>query len=233
MSLPRLIASYITDGPDGTPIRVMDVDGAYQSATFLDDRRFEAPFSYLRSFEVIFRAHHPIKRVLMLGGGGFAYPKHLLAHHDDVSIDVVEISSAVIRIAKRRFFLDEALERFGDRLNIIEGDARAFLCTTQRSYDATYDALYDAIINDLFVGCEQNSFFVSAEGNRLAKEHLVQGGIYVSNVVVSDEPEAAARLARAVDAAGEVFNYVSAVAVTESDYASDENYLVIASDEAF
>ncbi len=218
-------SSYTTEGPDGSPIRVLNVEGAYQSATFLDERRFEAPFSYLRSFEAIFQSGRPMRRVLMLGGGGFAYPKHLLVHHEDVVIDVVEISSAVIEVARRRFFLEEAERRFGERLAVIEDDAESFLRKTENRYDA--------ILNDLFCGCEQNAFFLSEAGCLLAKRRLAPSGLYVSNVVVSDDREGRARLASAVDAASAVFTHVASAMIVEPAYTSDDNYLVIASNEPF
>ena len=80
--------TYATAGPDGDAVRVLSVGGAFQSAAYLDGRP-DAPFAYLRAFDAMLDAGVPVRRVLMLGGGAFAYPRHLLARRPDVRLDAV------------------------------------------------------------------------------------------------------------------------------------------------
>ena len=94
---------------DGEPVRVLQTGGVYQSATYLDERRMEPVFSYYRAFDHAFTLRPDTRRVLMIGGGGYAWPKHVLATRDDVSLDAVEIDASVTEVARRWFFLDEAM----------------------------------------------------------------------------------------------------------------------------
>lgn len=116
-------------GGDGSPVRVLQVGGVYQSATYLEPaRRMELVFSYYRAFDHVFSVRPDTWRVLMVGGGGYAWPKHVLATRSaGVTLDVVELDPAVTRAARRWFFLDEARDRWPGRLRLIEGDGRAFL----------------------------------------------------------------------------------------------------------
>lgn len=135
---------HVVDAPDGSQIRVLSAGGVYQSATYLGDRRFEPVFAYYRAFDAMFEAWpehdgaaRPIKdfkNVLMIGGGGFAYPKHLLTAHAGIRMDVAELDLSVVRAARRWFFLDELEARLanpatarGNSLRIIEADGRELL----------------------------------------------------------------------------------------------------------
>ena len=113
---------YETAGPDGEAIRVLEVGGAFQSAAYADGRP-EAPFAYLRAFDAAFAAGVPARRALMLGGGAFAGPRHLLALHPGLALDVAEVDPAVVALARERFFLADA-ERVHSGLRVIVADAR-------------------------------------------------------------------------------------------------------------
>ena len=69
------------EGPDGEPILALVAGGAYQSATYLGKRRFEPVFAYHRAFDCMFQAGIDVRDVLMLGGGGYSYPKHFAIAH--------------------------------------------------------------------------------------------------------------------------------------------------------
>ena len=117
---------YDTEGPDGAAIRVLEVGGAFQSAAYVDGRP-EAPFAYLRAFDAIFDAGVLMRRVLMLGGGAFAYPRHMLARRRDVELDVVEADPAIVALARERFFLADAERAHAGRLRVIVADALVYL----------------------------------------------------------------------------------------------------------
>ena len=97
-------------GEHGEKIRVLQQGGVYQSATYVGERRFEPVFAYYRAFDAMFEAEpvlcaasgHGVERVLMLGGGGYAYPKHALTQHAGLVMDVVEIDPAVTLVFPRR-----------------------------------------------------------------------------------------------------------------------------------
>lgn len=133
-------------------VRVLRSGGVFQSATYTGDHRFEPVFEYYRGFDAMFAAESPLAcafghgmtDVLMLGGGGFAYPKHLLSTREGISLDVVEIDPAVVAAARRWFFVDELEERLGDvsrargnRMRVFVADAREFLDQQDRLFEAS------------------------------------------------------------------------------------------------
>ena len=134
------------------PVRVLRSGGVFQSATYTGAHRFEPVFEYYRGFDTMFAAESPLASafghgmtdVLMLGGGGFAYPKHLLSTREGISLDVVEIDPAVVAAARRWFFVDELEERLGDasrargnRMRVFIADAREFLDQQDRLFEAS------------------------------------------------------------------------------------------------
>lgn len=134
------------------PVRVLRSGGVFQSATYTGEHRFEPVFEYYRGFDAMFTAESPLASafghgmtdVLMLGGGGFAYPKHLLTAREGISLDVVEIDPAVVAAARRWFFVDELEERLGDaarargnRMRVFVADARAFLDQQDRLFEVS------------------------------------------------------------------------------------------------
>ncbi|GEM_PF-61979 len=62
-----------------TPVRVLQIKGAYESATYLDENRYTPVFAYQRAFDHLFEADLPTHNLLMIGGGGYAWPKHVMA----------------------------------------------------------------------------------------------------------------------------------------------------------
>ncbi len=88
-----------------------------------------------------------------------SFPTAAIAHHDDVSVDVVELDAEVIRIAREHFALGRLEElthaQRDGRLRIVQGDARSFL------EDA--DARWDAILNDCFSAEEPLESLMTAE----------------------------------------------------------------------
>lgn len=100
-------------GPDGRAVRLLLVGRSVQSATYVDEEyRAEPVFDYYLAFDLMFDAKPDIERVLMVGGGGYAYPKHIIATRPEVHMDVVEIDPAITRIALTDFYLAEYLSDY-------------------------------------------------------------------------------------------------------------------------
>lgn len=130
---------YTMPDGDGSLVRMLNVGGVLQSATYTDERWAVCPFAYLRAFDHLFEAADlsaprplTVGRVLMIGGAGFAYPKSLLVNHPGVRLDVVEIDPAMVALAREHFCLDRleallAVEGRADDLRIFVEDGAAFL----------------------------------------------------------------------------------------------------------
>ena len=212
-------------GEDGEPVRVLRTGGVYQSATYLDARRMEPVFAYYRAFGRLFDLRPDARRVLAVGGGGFAFPKLVAAEHPGVRTDVVEIDSAVIRAARRWFFLDEAVDlaraRGGD-LRVICDDGRAYL---ERAVGP-----YDAVVLDAFVGARPVRSLATVEALRLVRRALVPGGVCLMNVVSRASGSDVGFLRSVTATALEVFPHVEVTLATDETHAAEDNYLLVASD---
>lgn len=218
---------------DGSPVRVLAVGGAYQSATYLGDRWYELPFAYYRSFDRMFTAADQglsLDCVCMLGGGGCSYPKHLLMTYPKVAIDVIEPDSGVVDLAYEYFFvdrLDEELESRNelDRFEIIEEEGRPFLEHTSNTYAV--------IINDAFAGSAEVQNLVDDEGIELIKSHLTPDGLYLINATCDESPEDFARIRALLDRLHTHFANVFMFDASDDGFASDDNYLILATDGAY
>lgn len=113
---------------DGGYMRFLLVDDAMQSAYYLEpDMEYELPFDYMECFNWIFSINKRIRKTLLIGGGGFAYPKYYLDMYPDKYIDAIEISETVVDTARAYFGLDDLEARHGDHLKVIVGDGNKFL----------------------------------------------------------------------------------------------------------
>lgn len=222
---------YAMPAEDGSLVRMLNVGGVLQSATYLDERWAQCPFAYLRSFDHMFEAQPTltVRRVLMIGGAGFAYPKQLLVEHPGVQLDVVEIDPAMVDLARQEFFLDR-LEaqlaeegRAGD-LRIFTEDGEAFLRRGAK------DAPYDAIIIDAFVGRDAVPFFVSDEGITAAKACLAADGLLMANCVAEYTGDAMYRLFSQVERLRGHFANVYVIDASDEEFGGADNYLLIATD---
>ena len=216
-----------TKDPDGRPVRVLKVNGTWQSATYLGDQWLELVFPYHKLFDCMFRAHPQPKSVLMLGGGGYAYPKHLIATHPDVSVDVVENDPAVVQLAFDFFFVDSLFDRCdlesNRRLTTHVADARTYVdgCTQ----------CYDAVVNDVFAAADAPRNLVDDEGSAAVKRILKPGGLYLVNAVTAfsgSEAERAMAIFRGLSSA---FAHVYAIPCSEVDDPVPDNIVFVATDQ--
>lgn len=205
--------------------RVFSTGGVWQSATLLGQERMEPAFAYQQAFGRAFELVPSIRHLLAIGGGGFAFPKWIAAHHPDIVCDVVEIDPAVIAAARRWFYLDEAerlQEAAGGSLNVICADGRQVL-------DEAGMRSYDAIVLDAFVGSEPVRSLATQEAFEKAHEALTPEVVLLANVVPVAGDESLRFLRDTVAGLSAVFAHV-AVELVEDERNAGENYMVFASD---
>ena len=215
---------------DGNVVRVMNVRGTYQSATYLEEDCYELVFGYHRAYNAMFQAGVPIRNVAMLGGGGFSYPKYLVAHYPEVSVDVAEIDPMVVSIAERWFYLDRLAAEFDTdetgRLGVFVQDAREFL------EDAPIDAAsrYDAIVNDCFAARIPVMSLATREAARAIHARLNPGGLYLTNVISALRGPRAKLLHGVMHTLQQEFAHVHVLPGSEGLPRMVDNYVVVATD---
>ncbi len=213
----------------GARVRVLERGGVYQSATYIGTRWAEPVFAYYRGFDALFDAVPEARRVLMLGGGGFAYPKWALTEHAYLCMDVVELDPSVVATARRWFYLDLLCETAGPRLNICTEDARAYL---QRTARLPHREPYDAVINDCFDGELPVRSLSTVGALTLVKQCLSREGVYLANIVSCGEGADVSFLRDAVATALQVFAHAWILQVSDAEFGGEDNYLLVASDAA-
>ena len=215
---------------EGKLIRVLEVQGTYQSATFVDHRWADPVFPYHLLFDRLFDAWPQgdgPTTMAILGGGGYAIPKHVVAHHPQVTrIDVVEIDPAIERLARRHFFLNRLEQRYGaessGRLRLHLGEAHRWLTAS--------DQRFDVILNDCFFGFEPETSLMDDAGAKLIHQHLSPGGLYLSNVISSLEGADSQTLYRVIGALRSCFAYIWVLPCSPNHPSRKDNNVVIASD---
>lgn len=231
-----LVYSRLVRTPYGARlVRVLRQGGVYQSATYRGFSCFEPVFAYHRALDAVFAADEDLRaeqgrgvtRVLALGGGGYAWPKHVLTTREDVRMGVVEIDPAVTEIARSWFYLGLLEKLVGRRLQLICADARAYL--DERSRNPKRKPL-DAIVNDTFVGAEPVRSLATVEAARAVKACLVPGGVYAMNVVSREGGADLTFLRDEVATLRQVFEHVHVLPADDETFGGEENYLLIATD---
>lgn len=114
------------------------------------------------------------KSYLMIGGGGYSFPRYLLSHNPETTIDVVEIDQAMTDIAKKYFTLTD-----NSRLKTYTQDGRIFLNKNMKKYDV--------IIIDVF-GNNFIPFSLTTEEALLKiKLGLSHKGVIIVNIISAIE----------------------------------------------
>lgn len=114
---------------EGRTARVLYAGVSAPESGIACDDEPELLFDYNQRFLEIAQSTIP-KSVLIIGGGVLTLPKALLERFGEIKIDVVEIDSLLIDLAREYFDVPE-----DPRLNIIIGDGRKYLDTCQTQYD--------------------------------------------------------------------------------------------------
>jgi len=171
---PALV--FVAQDEDGSDVRLLNVGGAFQSATYTSDElRHELVCVYHRNFAEVMRAAGLREgRAVVMGGGGYSFPRWL-GVHTRLQVEAVEIDPAVTELAREFFYLDDACARAEGRLVPVTDDAWHFLQTT--------DARYDLVVNDAFSRNKPLGPMATEPGARIIHERLAADGLYLANVI--------------------------------------------------
>ena len=243
-------------GPDGRAVRLLLVGRSVQSATYMDEEyRAEPVFDYYLAFDLMFDAKSDIERVLMVGGGGYAYPKHIIATRPEVHMDVVEIDPAITRIALSDFYLAEYLSDFpfggtydlgricadgcdylADLSRVVQEELGGEGCDTEfarqarRRYGASFGQRYDAMVFDVFAGKKPVASLASPVAIRNAHTCLNPGGVLIANVVSTLEGPKSAFLHQYVEALEGEFAHVHVIPLSPDSTDAPDNVILLATD---
>ncbi len=160
---------------------------------------------------------------MVIGGGGYVYPRYLQKHYPDSRIDVVEIDPGVTKAAVEAFGLPADTS-----INTITMDARNYvdelLHENSLGRDTVqYDLIFEDAINDYSVPFQ----LVTKEFNESIDKILTEDGVYLVNLI--DYFDSGLFLGSVIATMQETFPHVAVV--TEADAPRDvrNTFVVIAS----
>lgn len=171
----------------GRPARVMYSGDhlAAQSGEAHDDKP-DLLFDYNQRFMELVKGLRP-KRVLLIGGGAFTFPKALIAADPHIEIDVVELDGGLLPLAKQYFeFVPN------EKTHIYTGDGRWFLDNTAQRYDL--------ILVDAFTHATVPSSLQTLEAAASLRRCLRPNGAMAMNMIAAYQGERSAVLQRLVAA---------------------------------
>ena len=150
---------------------ITDPFGA-QSVMYLDSPQ-SLSGEYSQFYDIGIHSTKANGNFLLLGGGGYSYPKHFSRSFPKAKLDVVEIDSELINIAKKYFAYQDKRN-----LKVFHQDARLFLSSS--------NSKYHAIFLDVFNSAPEIPFHLATkEFFALTSERLLPNGFLVMNVIAS------------------------------------------------
>ncbi len=163
----------------GRRVRVMMTDPNGAQSVVYTDSPSELVSDYTKFYDLAFYYKPEAKKILMMGGGGYCVPRHIMATRSDVSMDIVEIDKGITDAARRYFNLQA-----DPRLSIHHEDARIFL--NRAAEDPALRGSYDAVFGDVFGSWYTIPFHLATvEAAKKMYDMLAPDGILITNVISS------------------------------------------------
>lgn len=165
------------DRRNGRRVRVLITNPDAAQSLMYTDNPVELVSDYTKFYDLAFHYKPDSKKILMLGGGGYCVPRHVLHERKNVSMDVVELDPGVTEVAKQYFELKD-----DNNLRIFHEDARTFL----NRESVENPGFYDAIFMDTFGSWTVIPFqMTTVETASRLKELLKPDGVLIVNIIAS------------------------------------------------
>lgn len=227
---PALV--FDSQDDDGVPIRLLNVNGKYQSVSYVQDSlKYRLVCVYHRYFaqivDIAGLQGGREGRALVIGGGGYSFPKWLVSECPNLRTTVVEIDPKITQIARDHFFLNDLIRDYKTestgRLDLVTDDGWGYL---QHS-----DQRFDLIVNDAFGGRKPLGPLKTDEGARAVRDHLTEKGVYLANVIAPLQGRGREVLDESLAACKDAFEHVYLIPeAPESPELTGDNVLVASRD---
>ncbi len=144
----------------------------------IDNLRYFYTHIYASITEGLKKKDDPIS-IMVIGGGGYAYPQYIEKNFPNSRVDVVEIDAGVTKAAQEAFGLSK-----DTKINTITMDARNYVDDVlfkkaQGQAVPAYDFIYEDAINDYSVPYQ----LVTREFNEKITSLLTADGVYMVNLI--------------------------------------------------
>lgn len=199
-------------------VRDLRIDNITHAGMYLEDN--DLVYDYTRYYHLHDVLLPTSKNIVLFGGAAYSYPKSFLDTYPDKMLDVVEIDNDITEIARKHFRLVD-----DPRLTIHHQDARVFLNTSEKKYDA--------ILGDAF-----GSYFsvpyqlTTREVAQKKYDMLSENGIVILNVIGTLSWEKASFLEAEYKTYQEVFPEVFVIPVYSQEDDFIQNIMLVAAKNA-
>ena len=198
--------------------RSLYLDGMQHSSMNRNDP-LDLVIDYTEYFHLGMMFNPDATNVLFVGGGGFTGPKNFLALYPDTKIDVIEIDSDVIDVAKNYFDLPD-----DSRLQVFNDDARKHL--------SLFEKKYDLIILDAYASTYVPYHLMTHEFFQTLEQRLEPDGVVISNILGSIEGSRSQIFKAVYKTMKETFP-VAYVFPTESNPTNFQNIMTVSSNQPY
>jgi len=197
-----------------SPVRDLKIDDVTHAGMFLGSNNLLYEYTkYYHLFDVL---NPEAQNMLMLGGAAYSFPKSFLENYPDKNLDVVEIDSEITDIARTHFRLKD-----DPRLSIMHQDARVFLNTSEKKYDA--------ILGDAFGSFYSVPYQLTTRETAQRKyDMLTENWVVILNIIGTLEGDASRFIASEYKTYTEVFPEVFLLPVSTMHKNEVQNIMLIA-----
>lgn len=164
----------VVDGvEDNQPTRQLILDHLVHSFVSLNDPKhlvypYEKSYAEAADYQA---AQHQLKSVLMIGGGGYTFPRYLQTVHPETAMHVVEIDPEVTKFAYDELALPRSM-----KIQTFNEDARLFFARPPNNR-------YDLILGDAFNYFSVPYHLTTKEFNDRVRQWLAPDGLYIVNII--------------------------------------------------
>lgn len=155
---------------NGSPVRVISTGPNVAQSGVNPNDPSKLVFWYTQQIAQIAEVLPQRQNILVLGGGAYTLPRYLAEKYPDTQIDVAEIDTQLVGLAREHFFYNDP-----SNIQLIDGDARAYINQTTKRYDLVVVDVYgDATVPFTFTTKEY--------GDRLATIVNERGAVAVNMI---------------------------------------------------
>lgn len=205
-------------------VRTIFTGSSYQSVTYTDAQKYELYDRYTNFYRVCDTHKENINNCLVLGGGGFSYPKYYISKYPSRYMDVVELDDYMIEIAREYFFLDDLFQEHDpnkERLKIYNEDAFEYIkkCTKE----------YDSILIDLFNDNVPLYDMFTVDNLKLINNLMKNDALLAINYIITDRDFNYELFNEHINNLKSVFKNIKAIALPSFKIKNRGNIFLLAS----
>ena len=190
------------DQTNNEPTRYLNLDNKMDSAMYVNSNALV--FDYTKAYRLAEVFEPNLKRVLIIGGGGYSVPKDFLRRYASTHVDVVEIDPRLTELSEKYFNLKR-----DPRLTIYHEDGRTFINRVSKDRDSTYDA----ILLDAYKSYAVPFHLTTVETVQMLHEMLSENGVVMANIISSLEGDTSRFLHAEIRTYQSIFPYTYVIPV--------------------